>query len=653
MPTICLNMIVKNESNIITRLFDSVLPIIDTYCICDTGSTDNTPQIITDYFNDKGIEGKVVYKEFVNFGENRTFAAQCAYDMADYLLLLDADMTIKISPSFDKDKLTKKVYEIKQGNDNFSYNNVRIVHTSLKPIYVGVTHEYIDVYANDEIGTLDYIFIHDIGDGGCKNDKFERDARLLEKGLLEEPQNEVRYTFYLANTYKDLGKYESAIEMYNRRIDLGEWDEEIFISMYNKGICYKQLGDESNFVNTMIKAWEYRNTRIESLYELIKYYCDNNRYQLAKMFYNTAKNITLPNDRLFVSTHMYGESLCNLHTLFSYYCGDIVNTYKSFKSMFNGNMYSYDYCMQNYKFYRPLLKREKTIDLSCTHNIMLDDIMIEYYGSSPSMIKDLNDNYIVNVRLVNYKIDNNGGYIFKDVVSTRNKCVIMDKDFNTLSEKILLDNRVQDSPSHWNHNLHGIEDIKLYEQNGEVYFTGTGLHSDKDIGCLYGKYDYSGDNLLNAIEMKRITKCEKNWIPITNSNLEGDEQKFIYKWYPLTISKLADNCLEVVKSIDMPKIFENARGSCPGYSYNGEIWYVVHYVAFENELRTYYHGIVILDKDLNLKRYSMPFKFYEHRIEYCLGIIVEDDRVLFSHSENDGISEISIVSKTEIESLLS
>lgn len=30
--------------------------------------------------------------------------------------------------------------------------------------------------------------------------------------------------------------------------------------------------------------------------------------------------------------------------------------------------------------------------------------------------------------------------------------------------------------------------------------------------------------------MKRITKCEKIWIPITNSNLEGDEQKFIYKW---------------------------------------------------------------------------------------------------------------------------
>ena len=34
MPTtLCLSMIVKNESNIITRLFDSVIGIIDSYCI--------------------------------------------------------------------------------------------------------------------------------------------------------------------------------------------------------------------------------------------------------------------------------------------------------------------------------------------------------------------------------------------------------------------------------------------------------------------------------------------------------------------------------------------------------------------------------------------------------------------------------------------
>ena len=39
-------MIVKNESRVILRLLESVRLIVDSYCICDTGSTDNTIEII-------------------------------------------------------------------------------------------------------------------------------------------------------------------------------------------------------------------------------------------------------------------------------------------------------------------------------------------------------------------------------------------------------------------------------------------------------------------------------------------------------------------------------------------------------------------------------------------------------------------------------
>ena len=59
-PTICLNMIVKNESKIIFRLLETVLPIIDTYCICDTGSTDMTKELIKEFFDVRCIEGKVL-----------------------------------------------------------------------------------------------------------------------------------------------------------------------------------------------------------------------------------------------------------------------------------------------------------------------------------------------------------------------------------------------------------------------------------------------------------------------------------------------------------------------------------------------------------------------------------------------------------------
>ena len=72
--TICLNMIVKNESKIIARLLESVLPLIDSYCICDTGSTDGTATIIESFFGDRGIPGKIVYEPFRDFGYNRSFA---------------------------------------------------------------------------------------------------------------------------------------------------------------------------------------------------------------------------------------------------------------------------------------------------------------------------------------------------------------------------------------------------------------------------------------------------------------------------------------------------------------------------------------------------------------------------------------------------
>ena len=52
MTRICLNMIVKNESRIIKRCLDSILPLIDSYCIIDTGSTDGTQEIILETLKD-------------------------------------------------------------------------------------------------------------------------------------------------------------------------------------------------------------------------------------------------------------------------------------------------------------------------------------------------------------------------------------------------------------------------------------------------------------------------------------------------------------------------------------------------------------------------------------------------------------------------
>ena len=229
-PFLCLNMIVKNESKIIKRLFDCVLPIIDSYCICDTGSSDNTVSIITDYFKSKQIPGEVFTVPFKDFGYNRTVALERAEKWGVYALLLDADMLLEIGTNFNKKSLTLDVYQIKQKNSYLDYYNTRIVKTGKGIKCVGVTHEYYDVPSMCSSGTLNTLEINDIGDGGAKSDKFDRDIRLLKKGLMDEPNN-VRYHFYLANSYKDhpSGKYaDKAIKWYKKRINLGGWDEELF-----------------------------------------------------------------------------------------------------------------------------------------------------------------------------------------------------------------------------------------------------------------------------------------------------------------------------------------------------------------------------------------------------------------------------------------
>ena len=143
-------MIVKNEEKIIERALDSVAVMLDTYCICDTGSTDNTVKIIKTFFEKKGIPGKVVHKDFVNFGENRTFALKEAKELADYLIFMDADMIVRGAETFDKSTLISDVYRLKQGSNDFYYYNTRIVSTKIDSSYYGVTHEYVNIGKRDD-----------------------------------------------------------------------------------------------------------------------------------------------------------------------------------------------------------------------------------------------------------------------------------------------------------------------------------------------------------------------------------------------------------------------------------------------------------------------------------------------------------------------
>ena len=66
--------------------------------------------------------------------------------------------------------------------------------------------------------------------------------------------------------------------------------------------------------------------------------------------------------------------------------------------------------------------------------------------------------------------------------------------------------------------------------------------------------------------------------------------------------------------------------------------------------RHYYHLIVVLDKEtLAYKRCSTLFKFDGDCIEYALGFIVEEARVLISYSQMDRTSRVMEVPRALLE----
>jgi len=304
--TLCLVMIVKNEVKVLPRCFDSIKDYIDTYCICDTGSDDGTPEFITKYWSEKGVKGTVHHVPWTDFGYNRTKAVQKAQGTADYLVLMDADFVFVPKDTDFKQKIpTNKDGFLIKYEGGLDYRQMLFVSGAKKWKYVGRTHESIQL-ANKNQCTSDvfdgFTFLHH-ADGGNRSDKFQRDKKLLLLDMKEDPKNS-RSCFYLAQTCKDLKEYEEACEWYTKRLTLAGWPEEDYYARYQLGICTLSADPNKNFFRALgylLEAWDSRPGRLESLYHLVKSCRMRGKYLYGFQIGMMAINTPYPRaDKLFI-----------------------------------------------------------------------------------------------------------------------------------------------------------------------------------------------------------------------------------------------------------------------------------------------------------------------------------------------------------------
>ncbi|ADI39138.1 glycosyltransferase [Waddlia chondrophila] len=306
-PTVCLNMIVKNETDVIERCLQSVLPIIDYWVIVDTGSTDGTQQMIQAFMDKHGVKGELHERPWKNFSHNRNEALQLAKGKSDYIFFIDADEYLMYEPNFKLPHLDKDFYYITVLHSGSSYPKLQFAKSSLNWKWEGVLHEYLGCPGSKTFATLEGVSNVYTTEGARSKDplKYKKDAAVLEDALKDDPSN-CRYVFYLAQSYRDAREYDNALKSYHKRVSMGGWDQEVFYSMLQIASIKEILNyPKEDVLESYFQAFSNRPSRAEPLYRIANYYRRLGDFKRGYQIASIAAGIEKPNDILFVEDWIY------------------------------------------------------------------------------------------------------------------------------------------------------------------------------------------------------------------------------------------------------------------------------------------------------------------------------------------------------------
>lgn len=313
MNTVCLAMIVKNESARIERCLRSALPYVDAAYIIDTGSTDDTQSHVIGLFEEQPREFKyyIGKRPWVDFSTNRNEALAMAVGAYDYILLLDADHELVVGdPAFaETELLGMPAYNVWQEDHGYEYANVRLLRADVAAKYVGVTHEVLVLPDGMKAETLpsDVIRIIDHADGANREGKFQRDIDLL----YAQPNLDARGTFYLAQSYRDNDDPGLAHLFYAKRMAMGGWEEECWYAQYQAARMTELLEHFPpwDVTHAYLMAYARRPWRAEPLWHLARYWAGRHEPALALMFSDRCAALPHPAKRV-VPDILFIESEC-------------------------------------------------------------------------------------------------------------------------------------------------------------------------------------------------------------------------------------------------------------------------------------------------------------------------------------------------------
>jgi len=319
MSSICLCMVVKNESKLIREALQSVKPFIDRWSIVDTGSTDGTQDIVRQEM--KNIPGVLHERPWKDWAASRTEALTFAKASgADFIFLLDADEKVETKRTLaELDVNCSYWVTIQYGS--IQYKRPNVLSTKYDWWYVGVTHEYLTHSGTPTEVVLPMTLVTHPTRATKTAEKCAVDAVLLEEALQTEPGNS-RYVFYLAQSYRDSGEMFKALEMYQARTAMGGWYEEVWYSYFQIAELMVKLNyPEIDVTEAYVHAHAHNPKRPEALGTLIRYLRLRGKHHLAYSFAERARAIPQTEDKLFVEPSYADWRNLDEYSIVAYWTG--------------------------------------------------------------------------------------------------------------------------------------------------------------------------------------------------------------------------------------------------------------------------------------------------------------------------------------------
>lgn len=318
----------------------------------DTGSTDNTKEVILNWGRENNIPAYVFDRTFDDFEKSRNYAMKMAVEMIEkhgwskeetWTMWLDADEKGFIDDKFNKNNLNKDLYMANVYIGNMKYTRNTFARSSKPFKWYGPCHEFIICDdKNITSGLMDgyWVDVKMIGASWQGNipSKYLSHAHILEK-YINENRQDPRWIFYTAQSYHDSAsipdnreeneeRLRRSLKYYRERVSRPDgYAEEIYYSQYRIGTIMRVLEEPWNLTHQeCLKAYSIDPLRGESIKTIIDYYLQVGEWNLAYVYTKFAvetfhgKN-PYPTRLLFVDEALYNWRFLESHAAACFYTG--------------------------------------------------------------------------------------------------------------------------------------------------------------------------------------------------------------------------------------------------------------------------------------------------------------------------------------------